>query len=214
MAPPKEFFPRIGLELYPGLRANISGGLKSSAGRAALYAIEFYTTGLIIQWRRIVETMDESFRAIEKDEDEPAQISALLKPIREMEEMRRRDLVQLDLHFFLICWDKLDKCWSVLDRGEANPAISKIYGQLKVGLHAAGRARDYLEHPDRRYEQSGWGASGHGIGSDGSLKFTYQDKSNKGKAIDRQVDLGKAQVERARDAYKSILRLLGGGVLP
>jgi len=212
-AVPKEYFPRIRLDLFPGLRVQVSGGLRTSAGKAALYGIEFYTTGLILQWRRIVETADQTFREMEEAAHVPTPDH---RPpfIKEIEGSRRRDLVELDLHFFLICWDKLDKCWSLLNHEEANLEITKIYAPIKTALYSAARARDYLEHLDRRYKKSGLSGGGHAMGSDGSLSFIYQDVSNKDKTYDRQIDLGKAQVEKMREAYKSALRLLGATIPP
>jgi hypothetical protein len=91
------------IDIYycPSSKLGLHNKFKSPVSQLALYFFEFYLNGFIAQWNRLAEGYELSRGLITAD----------LKLDREAaaDYYRSQDRNRLDLHFYLICWDKLDK---------------------------------------------------------------------------------------------------------
>jgi hypothetical protein len=176
----------------------------SFLSKSALRFIEFYTNSLIVEWNRIMEDNENHWKIMENfnvmKDIKAGRISA-----------QWSDRLDLDIHFYLICWDKINKYFDVLQRNESgNECIKSAWDEINNLTEKASRARDFYEHlADNLTETYSGNPLGHSMASDGSFLFNYSDLSNKGVKFERQLTLGRQEVEKVMKAYEKVLKCLG-----
>jgi hypothetical protein len=199
IAEPLDFY------IYPDIRGNVAGRMKSLVASQALYQVEVYVNGLVTQWNRICEDVNTTFTIM-------AEPSSVPHADAVKSQLRASDLGDLDTHFYLICWDKLDKFFALFGKLQDDPVVSKIVARVGPLLGKAALARHFLEHLHEQLERGNTAPRGRGLSSGGSFSFRYVDKSNKGRLIERLVTLGRAEIQQVIDAYLEILRHFGAKV--
>jgi hypothetical protein len=183
-------FPRIDDYFYPSGSLAEGWKFKSQKARAAWILFRLYLNGTITQWNRMAENADSS-----------------RKDMGNLQVWCRN---QIDLHFYLICWDKMHKYLKVFVNEQDDSEILRIYSRIKRLLEMGKLARDHLEHLDKRIDRPTTGFHYLGIGSDGMLTLAYRDVPNKGGIIERDVALGKDEVEQVMATFKNIMDVLEG----
>jgi hypothetical protein len=183
-------FPRIDAYIVPDLQVGDGRRFKSPVARAAFRFFRDYLNGAITQWNRLVEA-ENANRLLGGGGDG-----------------RAFDQARIDLHFYLICWDKMHKYLEVFVTEQDEPEISTIHSQVKSLLRNGKLARDHLEHLNERFTDKTAVFHSRGMGSDGSLTFDYDDVRNKGDKVRRSVRLGKSEVERMVVVYRDIVSRL------
>jgi hypothetical protein len=165
----------INLYYYPGPRIAVSGKLKSRTARVMLLHLETYLNGLITEWNRLAQSTNESFRLSIEGADLGSD------PDAQARNFRLKNLAELDVHFYLICWDKIDKFFRAFSRAQGDAEIVAAYRGVEELLRKAALARNFLEHLDRRILIGGFRPRTRSMGGGGSFRFGYEETSNKGK---------------------------------
>jgi hypothetical protein len=198
---PKDVEP-INFHFYSSLRISVRDRFRSAAARSALYHVETYVNGLVVQWNRMAEDVALSSRIMETENlmenVEAAKVDSQLG-----------DRFQLDIHFYLICWDKIQKHLALFDRSQGDSVISAIRARIRTMLAHAVRARNFLEHLDKQITETMFGMRSTSISSDGQFTFRYEDMSKRGAKHERVVTLGRTEVLQVLLAYIDLLERLG-----
>ena len=198
--------PLINWYYYPSLRISVTQ-TEERAFRSALLYFEVYLNGLVTQWNRLVEEREYN--------DELMMQKDLMKDIEAGRAFSQiGDRIQLDLHFYLICWDKINKYSNVLSKHTKNQRIVEICKKIASFTGKATLARHYFEHLDEAVDKGrevysrGWSSS-----TGGSMVFRYSDMSKRGKKTQRKIYLGIREVESIMKAYEDILKSLGANTI-
>jgi hypothetical protein len=192
----------INFHFYSSLRISVATRFKSTTARNALYLVEFYVNGLVVQWNRIADDMNLANRIQWSGE-----ISTNVDAAKAFVQLQ--DRFRLDIHFYLICWDKIDKHFELFDRAQSESDITSVRARIRDLLSKGALARHFLEHLDKHVPEGEVGIRSAAIGSDGRFTFTYEDVSRKGEKHERSVALGRAEVIRVLHAYIDVLERLG-----
>lgn len=175
---------------------SVSNRLLSQASVFALINLESYVNGLILQWNRTM-TEEEAHTRI--------MTSGLLSSNRQLQEdmIRLRTTSSLDIHFYLICWDKVNKHFEKLAKSQRHPDIGIARRPVRKLLEQASKARDFFEHLENKNQQ------GHGVrmGGDDEVEFSYVDTDRKtGRDLpESKVELGKREVQMIIKAYETVV---------
>jgi hypothetical protein len=197
---------RVDVHFYPSLRIAVTQRFRNERARGALYHTEVFLNGLITQWNRLADMNNRLQNLIAKLSPSDPQVLGELSQLQ--------DIRALDVHFYLICWDKLDKFLTVFEREQSDPAVSQLVAGARPLLKSAAQGRNFLEHLDK--SNDGWmrGIQSMYFNSidGGQAGLAYTDVSNRGRKIPRHLDLGRREVVRMIDLYVGILRHLGATV--
>lgn len=161
----------------------------------ALYLIRLYLNAVIGQWNRIVGGLNERLRADEllRPGPQPPAVAASLQ--------RTGEQIGLDIHFYLIGWDKLAKFFALLRRASPITCMDELLRPIQGTLSEVQLARHFFEHMDDRVETRGLPGYGQ-VWAGSSFTFGYEDHSKGGQIRRRQVQLGRAEIEKAVLAYR------------
>lgn len=192
----------INFHFYSSLRISIAAHFRSGTAKSAIYLVEFYVNGLVVEWNRIAESISASNKLMlggaAASNDEAARI---------LVQVQHRFI--LDTHFYLICWDKIEKHLSLFERAQGSPEVSAIRARIENLLSKGALARHFLEHLDKQVTEGKIGIKSAAVTGTGGFTFTYEDESKKGRKIERVVTLGRAEVLQVANAYIDILSSLG-----
>ncbi|GEM_PF-1601666 len=199
--PPPEY---INWHFYPSIRIGVTQHLNRTS-RSTLRHVEFYVNGLIVQWNRIVDDLKESRRLMGLDLTRDALAAKVYSQLN--------DRLELDIHFYLICWDKIDKhLEKFVDSEGGSECIGVIWKEIKSLTSNASMGRHYFEHLDKRIVQGKPEGMGYFFSNYAGFTFRYIDEAKGGKRKEKQITLGRSQVEKVILAYEKILRCLGAGI--
>ncbi len=171
--------------------------VKSTSSLHAIQYFEQYLNGIILQWNRIATATYQSTRP-------PVAGSRAWVRFSHQEE--------LDFHFYLICWDKVNKHFDKLVKSQRQPEIEIAQRPVKALLGQASKARNFFEHLEEKNQQ------GHGVGmtGDDELEFSYTDTDRKTKRDLPlvKVKLGKREVRTIVKAYENVVEALRNSPVP
>jgi hypothetical protein len=123
------------------------------------------------------------------------------------------DRLDLDIHFYLICWDKVNKYLGRFSYSEKeNSCVKTVWDSLHPLTEKASRARDFFEHLHETITESNFGKTEYAFANFKQFSFRYVDVSKKGKRSEREVTLGRAEVEKVMLGYERVLACLGADV--
>ena len=189
---------------YPSVRIGTTKTL-NWVSRSTMYWLEKYVNGLIVQFNRLLGDWVATWEAQKGDLMKDAERA---KAFHQWSERQ-----SLDIHFYLICWDKVDKFFRRLARSErAKDCVQEVWTELRPVTEKASLARNFFEHLDETISEENFGQSGHTMSSKGDFAFQYIDVSKKGERFERRVVLGRAQVESVLLAYEKVLVCLGADI--
>lgn len=167
-----------------------------------MYHLENYVNGLVLQWNRIgddnMRHQALSWSGALMSNDDVARAFA-----------QYSNRIMLDIHFYLVCWDKANKYFDVVSRNSKSNCIEATWKALSPLTERASRARDFFEHLDKQLSDNNFGTTSYGISGSQHFMFGYVDVSNKGKKIERKLTLGRAEVEQVMITYENVLSCLG-----
>jgi hypothetical protein len=123
------------------------------------------------------------------------------------------DRLGLDIHFYLICWDKVDKYLGRFsDSEKENSCVKTVWDSLHPLTKKASKARHFFEHLHETITESNFGKIEYAFANFKQFSFRYVDVSKKGERFEREVALGRAEVERVMLGYEGVLACLGADV--
>src|SRR5207245_1578906 len=104
----------------------------------ALLNLQDYVNGLIIQWNRIISAEEARFRR--SDHGSSYWLAATA--------------IDLDIHYYVICWDKIEKNRKQLMSIIRQKEIGIAWREVKNVLTKVGDLRNFYEHLDQRTIQA------------------------------------------------------------
>jgi hypothetical protein len=123
------------------------------------------------------------------------------------------DRFELDFHFYLICWDKVNKhLGRFADDQSGNQCIKTIWDTLSPVTSNASLGRHFLEHLDKIIARKEREDFQYFIPNYDGFAFKYFDLDRDSKRVERQIPLGRSEVEKVIKAYEGILRCLGADI--
>jgi hypothetical protein len=114
---------------------------------------------------------------------------------------------ELDFHFYLICWDKVQKYFSLVQKFEDDEAITESYKNISELLDDAVDGRDFYEHLDDTLQKGGVGTRGRGFSYPEGYHFSVV-RIDKGKQVPKEAKLGMEEIRRVREAYEDVIAVL------
>ena len=194
------------MELYYG-----AGAVRRKIGQSDpkthdyLNQLEVYINGAIIQYHRIQEDHNLSTRAFKE------LWKGSLDPPRIWEEKLGPTNLTLflDIHFYLICLDKIDKLYpqflshfASLGKGAQDNTARRIQRKLvqrkfEQALSQIKDARDFREHIEDKIRKGEFGGFGHEVNKNGH-RFIYGKKKRR-----LSIDL-----KPITDAYETLIGML------
>jgi hypothetical protein len=121
--------------------------------------------------------------------------------------------ITLDIHFYLICWDKVDKYRGRLSTSmKENQCVQTICSELGQLTAKASRARNHFEHLDRYVDNPEAIEGGYGFGGYRHFALSYVDISKHGEKQKREVTLGYDELVGMMTGYERILSCLGANI--
>ena len=195
------------------IASSVTDRLHSQKSVFALLNLEQYVNGLIIQWNRVMMDQQVSHSLVI---DSSALASSQMVSVAVESKTRLKELQNsqsqafglgfLDIHFYLICWDKIKRRLDQLLEEEPGLRSVPSYKRIRSILKQAKKARDFMEHLDEKNRQ------GQGVGMQGNdeLVFRYVDTERKTKKDqpEKVVALGKAEVALVTKTYEEIIETL------
>ena len=127
-------------------------------------------------------------------------------------EREQLDQIILDIHFYLICWDKVNKFFGAFAKAEEDDAcINKAWNEVRSLTKKASLARHYFEHFDLMLSRgTGNVPLAESLSFSGNhFEFGYSQLNGKGEKLERKVTLGRSEVEKVMLAYEEVLSCLG-----
>jgi hypothetical protein len=200
---PKVFrFDPIDLHIYSRLTAEGGRWLAEHYRKASdtYLLIRFYLNGTILQFNRMVEDLNESNRLMSNP-----RVTTDLSTQQELS--RSHERYEMDIHFYLVCWDKLAKFYGLYERLWNRPVLTAVLQPVRKTLNAGSRARNYFEHLDDRIERDRFRSRGSGMAGS-SFSFGYEERTAKGATVHRQVTLGRAEILRVIAADAALANLV------
>ncbi len=194
----------INFYYYPSMRIDATLSIKSWVFRTALYWVEVYVNGLVLQWNRMVDETTMGGMLMHEDlmsNVEAAKVSHQFS-----------DHLRLDIHFFLICWDKVHKHFKTVAETAESECIVDAWERIRGLVEDASKARNFFEHLDKTVMKGSHGETGHSFLTPGQFVFRYVDVRNNGQKIQREVTLGRDEVKRVMVAYEQVLSCLGANL--
>jgi hypothetical protein len=187
---PSSVFGPISVHFDQSLEA--SQNAKYPASLHAIQYLEQYLNGIILQWNRIVSaTYQRTWPPVAGTRDQ----------------LRLSDQEELDFHFYLICWDKVGKYFTMVVRLERDTGISEVYRRVSKLLHDAKEGRNFYEHLDKELRDGGIGTRGRGFSYPEGYHFSYVEVRS-GQAVERQAKLGMKEIGRISEAYQDVIAIL------
>lgn len=191
---------------FPSVRLRVTRHL-GQVSRLSLYCVEFYANGLIVQWNRIIDDL----RTRDQLLDEGYDLKSNIEASRAFAQFG--DRLSLDIHFYLVCWDKINKYLKRFVESESdNECIKQIWNNINRLTRKASLARNLFEHLHENISETNYGRTRYSFTNYEKFLFRYIDVSNKGEKFTRDVTLGKPEVEKAMLSYEGILSCLGADV--
>jgi hypothetical protein len=160
----------------------------------------WYLNGAIIQWNRLALDMNRALKFWDANSRVPRHMADAFN-------RRNSALAYLDLHFYLICWDKMDKLIQRFLDGESDEEIVRIHGRIDVHLRNAVDARNHQEHLDRVLTEPGSYGILFGY-TNGDLVITHEAKRVGGSKYQKGILLGHREIIQVARAYEEIVRYL------
>lgn len=198
---------RINLHYYASIRVSISERFRSPIARYALYHVEHYLNGLITQWNRIADDMDASAQLSKTDLVRDKVAASIYSQIGNQEDV--------DVHFFLICWDKIHKFLDLFDQEQRDPVISGVCSEISTLLERGTEARNYFEHLDDRLRGGGGHTHARFGGGGDAFVISYEGGRLAGGIVQPKSDsFGREEIRRVAAAYNRILEQLGAKLQP
>jgi len=194
-------FEPIDRHYYPSVRiAATAKVVESKVFRIALYWLEFYVNALVLQWNRMGESLTSREAMLRGN--------LVSRPQGAKAFSQLGDRLTLDIHFYLICWDKIKKHFRVVSGATDSRCIKDVWSEIQVMSERASRARHFFEHLDKTVAEGNFGELGYGFANLRTFVFRYFETSGKKGRIERQVTLGRDEVENVMMAYESVLTCL------
>jgi len=188
--------------------------------------LEFYINGLIVQWNRIQSDEAESSRRRSayprtlEEAEAYVQERSKMGTAKRLEEAKLdfqlKERFILDVHFYLVCWDKVNKYFGrFANKEKDNPCIWEAWKGISSLTEKASRARDYFEHFDKMLPKDYAGdiplTQSFSI-SASQFEFGYSELSGKRKKFERRVTLGRLEIETVMVAFEQSLSCLGRSI--
>jgi hypothetical protein len=92
----------------------------------ALQQLQIYVNGLVIQWNRLGEGYSRSADILRNN--------TLLDDAQRAKLARNQERIELDLHFYLNCWDKIAKYFTALVKYADSEDIKRSWTGIKPWL--------------------------------------------------------------------------------
>jgi hypothetical protein len=166
---------------------------------AALINLERYLNGLIRQWNRI----SRQSKLLETNLAGSMTGGRSAESAKNLEKISK--LLTLEVHFYIICWDKVQKHFKKLEVLSRIPEVGRARRPVRTLLENASRARGFLEHLDNHVISGGLGqAFGFSFGRGDELIFSYAYVKGRPDAT-RRVALGKVQLCQMMSIYESMV---------
>lgn len=200
------------------MNAESKSGIKSKAFGHALWQLEFYLEGLITQWNRIVEDIDLQSDALRhrvltfKAGSVPQTFEDFKADFQLTQENHNR--LYLDIHLYLICWDKVRKFFEVISDTADKPCVRTVWNEIQGFTEKVQRARGLLEHLDEHSRRGGGGLTGFAIDPMGGLNLNFSGTRKNGKSTRMTLDVGVVQVGLAIAAYEKVLSCIQANTSP
>lgn len=195
---------RIGQYFYDGVRIKPSK-LKDSKTSIALFNLEVYLNGVVMQWDRIAE-IETAWASEAKDflMKHPSPPSS--PPPFDFEEFRQRairtTLMMIDAHLYVNCWDKVRVHFSRVAKDV--PTARPFFARLSEVFKDLPTVRNFYEH----FHQEEIQGQGYGWSSDGSFTVSYLPKGETDPSKIRRKQLGLSEITELRSAYGEMMEAL------
>jgi hypothetical protein len=176
---------------------------RSTPSRTAYYTFRRFLEATKIQWNRIAEEHNEMMRLAPLSNPQT-------NPGPALSFSRVSELLFLDLHFYLICWDKMDKYLRRFSQLQNDMDIARILVELAPLLSDAVSARDHFEHWDKLLMPPDLGPLGYGfavVGMGDSATFTvsYDERGKGGVKRLKSVALGRKELAHVIEVGERII---------
>lgn len=148
---------------------------------------------------RLHSNVREEIPLIERNMEDIPLSPDLQKLRQELSQAHHDNMVCLfaDIHFLLICLDKMEKLFKMLRKELHNePELAVVFSQYSKALKEYSDFRNYLEHVDREVVEK----RTTDLGNLGGDKFTFNE---------RTFDIGHAREREVEELFKDILEACG-----
>jgi hypothetical protein len=182
---------------------------RSNSSRTAYYGFRQYLRAAQTQWNRVAEAHNETQRLLATpgfaSDDEAVRA-----------QQRISERLFLDLHFYLVCWDKMDKYLRRFERIQNDGRIGAAVAGVAPLMSEAVRGRNFFEHYDNLLAPPDVGPLGHGFGVAGtgdSARFTvsFTERGPGGTRRHRALALGRGEMLRVVEVGEQIIDCLASG---
>ena len=172
-----------------------AGKASSHVSIEILTTLQSYNNGLVVQWLRMMDDLEQMRGAVTEDG----------KVILD-DHMAAQKQLEMDIHFFIICWDKVKKFMLKFQQEEDDRKIYQIHKGVKEILDEIPDARHFLEHLDEEIAAGkgrprGWRFSG------GSFYYNYT-RTKKGKPVSGMATIGLKEILMVRKAFEDDVAVL------
>jgi len=171
-----------------------------------LQELRKYVGGAILQWFRLEEgrysqqDLAQSYRKKGSDFDK----ALYFQMIHKMSVLA--DISELDLHFFLICLDKIVRSMEELTKGEKKLKIDLKEVEKKMRVNEVKKGRHYFEHLIERIVENRSVDSFTDQSISKSLIFRFTGKEANSTF---ELDFGESYLQNVLTAYAKILEHFG-----
>lgn len=175
--------------------------LKPFIAKVLLLLLQGEMEKVRLQFRRIRDdsarlhsTVTEEMQLVEGDDAETLFSPDSQERQRELSQARHDSMVCLfaDIHFLLICLDKMEKLFKMLRKELPEPELTVVFSRYSKALKEYSDFRNYLEHIDREVVKK----RTTDLGNLGDDKFTFDG---------RAFDVGRAREAEVEELFKDIL---------
>jgi hypothetical protein len=194
--------PAVDVQFNRHLRLSLNDKFRTEGAKSALAFAELYLNGMVTQWNRLAQGTNELNRLM-------WDLSRRTDPELARARTRVSTQIQVDVHLYVICWDKVANFLQLFNRRQRDSAISEIYSGVKGTLGRAIEARHFFEHYDEKLKvDKPPPFSFGGMGGDGNGALNLYSLSEEGEWMVKPVFIGRSEIERVARAYNGILSIL------
>ncbi|MFA4843521.1 MAG: hypothetical protein WC632_01055 [Candidatus Margulisiibacteriota bacterium] len=160
--------------------------IHNNKAKLAFFLFEKYVNGAIIQWDRI-NTLNSILNKLAKTVN-------TTKLMVRREFWQKHEMMFLDVHYYFICGDKVDKLFQLFCSYEEDPLLRPLKRQYLRKLKIFKEARDMIEHIDKNVKNNCTD-----LGNIINDTYTFGGK---------KFDISKKGLNSLIDLYNAVIELL------